>query len=190
MTAFQTQSVFGLDGYVAKLSPQGAWLWGTYLGGSGLDIAAAVAVDSSGDVYVAGTTTSDDFPTTKNSFLPARPQPGSVSATGFVSKLKGDGSAFIYSTFLGGRAALFIRHLALDAGGNAYVVGDSFGADFPTRNALQSQYAGGDDDGFVAELTPAGAGLVFSTFLGGSNAENGCCGIALGADNSIYLAGH
>jgi uncharacterized protein (TIGR03437 family) len=180
---FQSAAQGGIDAYVAKLTPQGGIVWGTYVGGSSVDGVQSIAVDNTGHAYIAGFSDSADFPTTKGAFQ--------TSGRGtFVTKLEADGSALAYSTFVSGRNPSQANRIAVDGSGNAYIAGFSFGSDFPIKNAIQPTYAGGDNEGFVAELTRGGDALVFSTFLGGSNAEYGCCAIAVGPDGLIYLAGH
>ncbi len=188
--AFQQFPSAGIDAYVVKLSPLGIVSWGTYIGGSSLDAVQGIAVDNSGHAYIVGFTASDDFPTTKKAFQTIRANLGSPFGSAFITKLETDGTALAYSTFVSGRSASQANQVAVDATGNAYLAGYSAGPDFPIKNAIQPIYAGGDNDGIVAELAPAGDALVFSTFLGGSNSEYGCCGIALGVDGSVYLTGH
>ena len=141
--------------------------YATFVGGSGYDVASAVAVDATGAVYVAGATTSADFPgtgtRTTNDFFDF-----------FVTKLNPQGTAFVYTTILGGDNNDQALGIAVDAAGNAYVVGDTASANFPTLNAFQPTFHGGDlsgIDAFVARLSPTGA-PVFSTFLGGSGDDS------------------
>jgi uncharacterized protein (TIGR03437 family) len=187
--AFQTSAASGFHPYVIKLSPAGGFIWGTYVSGSIYDGARGIAVDSSGHAFLVGFTASDDFPTTEHAFQRTRPMPGTLIGSAFVSKLDTDGSRLVYSTFLGGHSSAGADYIAIDANSNAYVGGNVSGPDFPVKNAIQTTFAGGDNDGFLAQLTPGGDGLVFSTFLGGSNAEYGCCKVAIGPDGAIYAAG-
>ena len=101
----------------------------------------------------------------------------------FVTKLSRDGTAFVYSTYLGGTSSeLFVQEtgfaIAVNDNGSAFVVGTTGNADFPTVNALQPDFGGGGTDAFVAKLNSSGSSLLFSTFLGGSAGENGL-GVAL-----------
>jgi Bacterial Ig-like domain (group 3)/Beta-propeller repeat len=157
-------------------------IYSTYLGGSGFDSAAAIAVDSGGNAYVTGWTTSINFPT-KNPL-----QSSHVAfETVFVAKINGAGSALVYSTYLGGSENDAGRGISVDSAGNAYVTGSTASPDFPTMHALQPAY-GGSGDSFVAEINSAGSALVYSTYLGGSGNETG---YAIVADNegNAYVAG-
>ena len=190
--AFQrTESSTGYHPYVFKLSQAGSITWGTYVAGSGDEIGMfGITVDNSGHAFLAGATDSEDFPTTEQAFQRTLPAVGSQPTSAFISKLEADGTGLVYSTFLGGGSGSGAQFVAIDSSGNAYVGGTVFGQDFPTKNAIQTTYAGGDQDGFVAELTPGGDALVFSTFLGGSNDEWGCCAVAIGPNGAIYVGGH
>lgn len=155
-----------IDIFVAKLNPEGsALIYSTFLGGSDMDDHPDIAVDSRGNVYLAGYTLSDDFPT-KDPLQPARA--GSLDA--FVTKLNADGSAIVYSTYLGGSRPdagnVVSTKLAVDREGNAYVTGATLSADFPTKNPLQPALKGFADV-FVTKLNASGSALVYSTYLGG-----------------------
>jgi len=141
--------------------------YGTYLGSSRMDGANGLAVAADGTAYVIGTATFSDFPTTAGAFQPASSHVRDGSEV-FVSKLSADGQALVYSTYLGGSAYDTGNGIAVDAAGSAYVTGYTGSSDFPVVDPLQS-FAGGGSDVFVSKLTPDGAGLVYSTFIGGSN---------------------
>ena len=179
------------DAFVLKLNSDGAALiYATFLGGSSADGARGIAADTSGNAYVAGNTSSVDFPTTPGAFQPscaATPETGSC-ADAFVTKLGPDGSALVYSTFLGGTGTDSAVGVALDASGNAYVGGYTTSSDFPTVNALQPTFAGGQD-GFVTKLNAEGTALVYSTYLGGSGWDS-VGSIAVDSQGNVYaLAG-
>ncbi len=196
----------GADAFVVKLNPAGSALaYGTYLGGLGADSGYGIAVDGSGNAYLAGDTESDNFPTMNP--LQARRAAGTCSFTffgftesfpcadAFVTKLNPAGSALVYSTYLGGSltgGALSgidgARAIAIDSAGNAYVAGRTSATDFPTRNPVQAAYGGGSDDAFVAKLNPAGSALVYSTYLGGS-ARDQAESIAVTASGNATVAG-
>ncbi len=155
------------DGFVAKFDPTGALIFSTFLGGDESDSIAAVAVDSTGAIYVAGSTSSPDFPI-KNA---AQSTPGGVSDA-FVTKLSADGSEIIYSTRLGGNGIDSVRDMAVDTAGRAYVTGEvipvSGGtATFPSVNAAQAGYGGGASDGFVSVVSEQGNSLLYSTLFDG-----------------------
>jgi hypothetical protein len=181
VNAFQ-QNPTGM--FVAKLSPAGSsLLYSTYLGGGGNEFSQGIAVDNAGSVYVTGGTTSANFPTTVNAFQTTLQ--GIQSA--FVTKFNPNGTTLVYSTFLGGTGGAFAQGLAIDPQGNAYVTGDVFAPDFPTVNALQPAF-GGIQDAFVAKLDPTGSNLVFSTYLGGSQRDDGNS-VAVDALGNVYVTG-
>lgn len=137
------------DAYVTKLNRNGCLIFSTYLGGSGSDGGFGIAVDSLGNPYVTGFVGSTDFPTKD----PIQAElAGEFNA--FVTKLNGDGSSLIYSTYFGGSIDDFGNDIAVDAIGNAYVVGNARSSDFPTKNAIQAELLG-EADAFVFKiLTP------------------------------------
>ncbi len=187
------QSSYGgqQDAFVVKLSANGAArLYATYLGGSGLDFGAAIAVDASGNAYVTGLTQSSNFP------LQA-PLQGTLKGPqdAFVAKLAATGATLAYATYLGGSSRDQGNGIAVDAAGSAYVTGATQSSDFPVNNAVQPAFAGGDcggglvcTDGFVIKLNAAGSTLVYSTFLGGDSTDTGTA-IALDNGGSAFLTG-
>ena len=196
------------DAFVAKFSPAGAVQWVTYLGGRQDDMAAAIAVDPSGNVYVAGFTNSTDFPVTTGVVQHAYGGGGGnsckVIGDAFVAKINSSGTQLIYSTYLGGSQDDAAAAIAVDAAGNAYVTGATLSANFPTQGALQSSMHGygGEPgtpdcngapfanfgDAFVAKLNPTATALVFSTYLGGGQDDAGTA-IAIDASLNVYVAG-
>jgi hypothetical protein len=161
--------------------------YATYLGGSGADSGSSIAVDASGSVYVTGSTSSLDFPTT----------PGALQTTAdggydaFVAKLNTTGTALVYSTYLGGNGDDYGYGIAVDASGNAYVTGSTSSWDFPiTPGALQpsnsSEYY--ITDAFVAKLNATGTALLYATYLGGTNNDCGY-GIAVDGSGNAYVTG-
>ncbi|HEY6352370.1 MAG TPA: SBBP repeat-containing protein [Candidatus Angelobacter sp.] len=183
------QRTFGgdlLDAFVAKFDPAGSLIYSTFLGGSAIDLAHAVAADSEGNAYVGGVTGSTNFPLT----------PGSLQTTftgtgdAFISKLNPSGSALIYSTLLAGNNTSRVRAMAVDGSGNVYVTGMTDSGDFPTACPTQPLGGGGTFDAFVSVLNQSGSGLLFSTFVGGDSQDIGL-GIALDAPSSpsIYITG-
>jgi hypothetical protein len=183
--SFQTSLAGGMDTFVTKLDPTGsALIYSTYLGGSGNDLGAGIAVDTVGNAYVTGGTDSTDFPTTPASFQPTLP--GVSNA--FVTKLNPTGSALIYSTYLGGSGDDGGRGIGVDALENAYIVGFTNSTDFPT-NALAFQATlAGNTNAFVTKLNPAGSAFVYSTYLGGSVNDQGL-GIAVDVIGDAYITG-
>ena len=159
-------------------------LYSTFLGGSGRDGANGIAIDASGNAYVAGFTNSADFPTTTGVFDPSAN--GNFDA--FVSKLNPTGSSLVYSTYLGGSLSDEGQGIDIDAGGNAYVTGVTSSTNFPTSVGAFDTTHNGGNDAFVAKLSPTGSALVYSTYLGGSNTDN-ANGIAVDAVGSAYVTG-
>ena len=156
-------------------------IYSTYLGGSGFDEADGIALDSAGNIYVAGTTSSTDFPTE----VPYQPSSGGGQDV-FVAKINAAGDALAYSTYLGGGGCDHASGIALDSAGNAYATGHTDSTDFPTHNPLQAR--GGLSDAFVVKLNAAGNGLVYSTYLGGSNIDQ-ATGIAVDSGGNAYVTG-
>ena len=169
------------DAFVAKFSSSGtALVYSTYLGGSGDDYGVGIAVDSSHNAYVAGSTSSRDFPTA-NPLQPAN----RGSANAFVTKIDPSGTTLVFSTYLGGSAQDGMVGIAVDPTGNVYLDGETSSTDFPTLNAIQPRNRGGYD-ATVSEINAAGNTLLFSTYLGGNKNDSGV-GLALGSGGSVYL---
>jgi hypothetical protein len=172
------------DGFVAKLNPSGtAFVYATYLGGSGFDQGYSIAADGVGNAFVTGFTTSADFPTTPGSFQPA--SGGSTDA--FVSKLNPSGSALVYSTYLGGAGGEFGNGITLDSTGSVYVTGTTGSTNFPLKDPLQKSNRNGGNF-FVSELNPTGSALFFSTYFGGTTRETSAA-IAVDSPGTAYLTG-
>ena len=168
--AFRTSNAGGVsDCFVSKLKPAGnALAYSTFLGGSGLDLCAGIAVDSSGNAYVAGATSSSNFPVVgslQNSLL--------GTANAFVTKINAAGSALVYSTYLGGSSTDSANAIALDSSGAAYVTGDTASFDFPTTPGIFQGVLNGQYNAFVSKLSATGNLLVYSTLVGGSDIDVG-----------------
>ena len=172
------------DGWVFKMKTDGQVAWATYLGGNGNDSANAVALDPAGDIYVTGDTTSLNFPATAGALRTVLFRPGSPDA--YVTKIKGDGTAFGYSTYLGGTNNDTGVGIAADAQGNAYIIGNTDSVDFPVVNPLQGPPGNGDV--FVTKLNAAGSAPVYSTFLAGSGQDR-AADIKIDAAGNAYAYG-
>jgi hypothetical protein len=186
--AFGGGPEFARDAFVTKLNPTGSGLvYSTYLGGgggNGEDDAFGIAVDTAGNAYVTGLTTSTDFPTTPGAFQTTLR--GGLDV--FVTKLNPTGSGLVYSTYLGGSEGELGLAIAVDTLGNAYVTGDTLSFDFPTTpGAFQTTFSG-VFDAFVTKLNPTGTGVVYSTYLGGSDGDVGV-GIAVDTAGNTYVTG-
>jgi hypothetical protein len=182
--ALQPSSGGNGDSFVAKLNPAGsALVYSSYLGGSNQDWGVGISVDSAGKAHVIGYTKSLDFPV-KNPIQPTNH--GVYNA--FVAEINGTGEALVYSTYLGGNGSDFGSGIAVDRMGNTYVTGTTGSPDFPvTSNAFQKIYGGGQD-AFISKINVAGTALVYSTYLGGKNKDNGQ-GIALDSTGNAYVIG-
>ncbi len=176
------------DAFVAKIGANGSkLLYATFLGGSGEDRAAAIAVDGSGDAYVTGQTDSRNFPA-KNALQPAYAGGSCGCFDAFVTKLNGGGSGAIYSTYLGGTGGDYGDAIAVDSAGEAYVAGWTTSADFPVTAAAYQKTYGGSDDAFVSKIGATGNALAYSTYFGGIDPEQ-ANGIALGSAGDAIIAG-
>jgi hypothetical protein len=177
------------DAFVTKLDPSGALLYSTYLGGAADDIGNAIAVDNVGNAYVTGSTNSQNFPVA-SAFQSANA--GGQDA--FVAKINAAGSALAFSTYLGGSGGTVGQPemgsaIALDGAGDIYVAGTTSSANFPIANAFQSSNRGGPMDGFVTKFNPSGSALLYSTYLGGSNADY-VTSLATDTAGDAYVAGY
>lgn len=142
--------------------------YSTLLGGNQTDKAQSVAVDSSGNIYLAGITFSNDFPTTNASQSACANNCNSDDA--FVTKISADGTQILYSTYLGGNSNDEAYGIAVDSNGNAYVTGYTLSTDFPTTSGAYQATAPLTWNSFVTKLNTNG-GVVYSTYFGGNNLD-------------------
>jgi hypothetical protein len=189
--AYQTASGGGYDAFVTKLSPAGnALVYSTFLGGGAYDEGDGIAVDSGGNAYVTGYTSSNSSP----GFFPTTPGAYQTASGGdydaFVTKLASTGNALVYSTYLGGEGIDAGYDIAVNSGGNAYVTGytDSSSPGFPTTPGANQTANAGYSDAFVTKLSKAGNALVYSTYLGGEMGDEGM-DIALDSGGNAYVTG-
>ncbi len=167
--AYQGSNAGANDVFISKFNANGTLAFSTYLGGVGGDYGYGIAVDTTGAIYVTGRTASANFPTV-NAYQPA--SGGNLDV--FLSKLANDGQTLLYSTYLGGSGADVGWGVAVDSAGSAYLTGQIASTNFPTINAYQATYGGGANDAFVARINTMVSGtssLVYSTYLGGTNAD-------------------
>ncbi len=178
----------GGDAFVAKFTSAGALVYSSYLGGSQDDAGLAIAVDGAGNAYVAGSTLSPDFPAsgayqtafggTSSAFINANGYVGVHTGDAFVAKISST-PQLLAATYLGGNLDDAADTIALDSSGNVWVGGNTNSGNFPVVNAFQGTFGGNSPgtlqpvailgDGFVSELNSGLTGLLYSTFLGGSN---------------------
>jgi hypothetical protein len=181
------------DGFVSKLNPAGSELvYSTYLGGDEADYASDIAIDAAGNAYVTGLTDSGNFPTTPGAYWGGPPPLHSLNAV--VTKINAAGTAFVYSTYLGGgqqnsETGNTGPFVAVDANGIAHVAGWTYIDNFPTTpSAFQTVKGRFEEDGYYSKLSPDGGTLLYSTFLGGRQ-EDRVRDLALDAAGNAYVAG-
>jgi hypothetical protein len=173
------------DAFVTKLNAAGSDLvYSTYLGGTSRDEGLGITVDAPGGAYVTGLTGGANFPTSAAAFDTSHN--GRLDV--FVTKLNTTGSALAYSTYLGGALDEQGLGISVDGGGSAYVTGITGSTGFPTSSGAFDTSFNGIQDAFVTKLNPAGSGLVYSTYLGGTSTDQGT-GIAIDAAGSAHVTG-
>ncbi len=189
-TAYQQDNISGVTAFVAKLNASGSdLLYATFLGGSSGEAGNGIALDSSGNAYVTGYTSSADFPTTGGAAQTLKRSTNGTNA--FVTKLNSDGTGLVYSTYLGGKVGDYGNAIALDSANNAYVTGLTYSANFPTTSgAFQTtNRSARSSNAFVTKLNADGTAFAYSTYLGGSVFEAGN-GIAVDTAGSAYITGY
>lgn len=161
------------DAFVTELNNSGsALVYSTYLGGGSMDWGNGIAVDSSGNAYVAGFTRSTDFPLANSLQSSCGGCPGFADA--FVVELAPNGRALLHSTYLGGSGDDHGTGITVDSDGNVYVTGFTYSTDFPTTSgAYQTSLASGQSAAFVTKITPDFSSLTFSTYLKGTSLNYG-----------------
>ena len=192
---FQSSNKGGHDVFVTEINPEGTSLvYSTYLGGSGDDYGAAIALDSTGAAYITGNTNSTNFPVTSGVFQSTNAggtkSPPTIDA--FVTKLSPGGSFLAYSTYLGGAEDDFGTAVAVNSAGSACLTGYTDSIKFPTAHADQPAYLA-TTDAFFTEMSSDGTSLVYATYFGGggSSLNDGTRGngIALDASGKAYVVG-
>ncbi len=185
VAAYQPSLHGGYDAFVAKFDPAGSsLLYATYLGGLADDIALGIAVNGTGEVFVAGVTGSADFPTSAGAY-----QTSLQGTDGFVTRISSTGNSLVYSTFIGKSGRTQFNGLAVDTAGNAHVTGVTNSSDYPTTPGAFQTGNGGSDDAIVTVLNSTGTSLLFSTYLGGISGDD-ALGLALDASGNTYVTGN
>jgi hypothetical protein len=191
VAAAQPANAGGVDLFVARISADGrSLIFATYFGGRGEDTGTAIAVDADGAAYVTGITSSLDYPTTPGAYDRTNGRfptcAGGDCIDSFVTKLAPDG-ALVYSTFLGGEHDDYGAAIAVDAEGSAYVTGSTNSFGFPRVNAFEPDKKQGAE-AFVTKLDAAGAGVVYSSYIGGNRGDAGF-GIAVDGSGAAVVVG-
>lgn len=185
--SYKTTNSGRIDTIIGKLNPSGSLVYSTYLGGTAADIGQEIAVDSAEAIYVVGSTTSQDFPVVSafQSNYHGDPNAQFPPLDGFVTKFNSSGS-IVYSTFLGGALDDAAGSIAVDSGGAAYILGQTYSADFPLYSPAQPLNHG-NGDAFVMKFDSGGS-PVYSTFLGGNQIDSGTR-IALNSLDEAIIVG-
>ncbi|MEO8371128.1 MAG: SBBP repeat-containing protein, partial [Candidatus Solibacter sp.] len=203
-----TTALINGDAFVAKFNSTGALVYLTYLGGSGDDFATGIALDSAGNAWVTGGTSSSNFPVSAAAFQRTY---GGAGGNGlmrmgdaFLSKIGPNGDALLYSTYLGGSLDDVGTAVTLDSAGNIYVTGSTRSRNFPVLQPLQAEFAGAGGeqefpkyevvpfdagDAFITKFAAANQAMVYSTYLGG-RLDDMPTTIAVDSAGSAYIAGH
>ena len=190
--AAQTRLAGNDDVFITKLTPLGdKVLYSTYIGGSGLDRATGLVVDSQGNAIITGVTNSTDFPTSGDA---PQPNPGG-GFDAFVSRISADGSALLYSTYIGGPKLDIARGIAIDPRDMVYIVGETQSAHLLSPGVLPTRNLQGPQDGFVVKIdTRRGVNsILYAMYLGGGDVD-GATAVAVGPSNtfgqySAYVTG-
>jgi len=172
---------------IPKLNSAGSSLiFSTYMGGSSSDKGQDLDIDSSGNVYIVGTTESNDFPTTNGAYDTTHNGESDM----FVTKLNAIGSSLLYSTYIGGTYEDEGQDIVLDSENNAYLTGHTVSRDYPkTPGAYDNTYYEYFMDIFVTKLNPGGSSLVYSAFIG-TDRDDYAYDIELDSKNSAYITGY
>jgi len=184
--AYSSSTTGGTDMFVAKLYSSGTALaFCTYIGGNGEDFPSGLAFDSFGNVYIAGRTSSTNFPTTVGAYTTAL----AGGTDGFITKINATGTGLLYSTYLGGNVFDQINGLAVDADGNAYVVGYTASSNFPVMSSSYKPVSGGGQDGFITKINTTGTALLYSTYMGGSGTDF-ITAVAINTSGNVFVTGY
>jgi beta propeller repeat protein len=183
------------DAFITRIdstsSGSASLVYSTYLGGESSESSPSIAVDGTGNAFVAGTTVSSTFPTTAGVYQPNKD--GNAPYDAFVAKIDTNSSgsnSLVYSTYFGGNGNEWDATIAIDASGNSYVSGRTYSSDLDTTNAYQN-YLAGDNDVFLTKLNPTGTSCLYSTYLGGDSPDPGEIndGIAVDEGGNAYVTG-
>ncbi len=183
-SSFNGTTEANYDVFVSKFSPNGDSLrYSTYIGGGGVDQGMKIVVGNSGEAYVVGTTNSTNFPVAS-----ALQATNAGLKDAFILRLNSSGSGLIFSTYLGGSQDDAASGVCL-SGGDLYVSGYSRSQNFPLSASPYDNALGGSQDAFFAHIDPSGSSLIFSTYFGGSDVDDGT-GIAVGSSGDVFACGY
>lgn len=185
-SALSESNAGNADAFVTKLNASGSNLiYSTYLGGNRHDFGNGIAIDTSGNAYITGSTGSSDFPTVSALF---GNNAGDTDA--FITKLSASGNSLVYSTYLGGNGGDSGNEIVVDTSGDAYITGETQSNNFPTTaSALFKNLAeGGVVDAFITKFNASGGSLIYSTYLGGNGEDFGNA-IAVDISGNTYITG-
>ncbi len=172
------------DAFVTKVSSDGqSVIFSTFLGGDGFENIRGMTLDSDGNIIVSGYTNSGDFPQVNNLC-----NKSTSTFDNYISKLSADGHELLFSSYYGGNRQWGLTELSVDGDDNILFVGETNSVSFPLVNAYQSEYAGGETDGFVARINGADYSIEFSTYFGGSSYD-GVLGIVEDNDGNLVITG-
>lgn len=212
--AFQVDFCGQVDVAISKFDATGSsMIYSTYIGGSKADIPHSLVVNNNDELYIFGTTGSDDFPVTANAFDTSFNGGASVTLSTnisfqngsdiFVSKLNADGTQLVASTYVGGTGndgivtATGLRknyaddnrgEIEVDDNSNVYVVTITQSEDFPTTSSVYQSQKHGSNDACVFKMSQDLSSMIWSTYFGGGSDDAGYC-MALAQDKSIYFCG-
>jgi hypothetical protein len=182
--SFQTVKSSGTDAFVMSMFSTGSGLrFSTFIGGSSTDVAYDLVLDSASNICVVGTTLSPDFPVTSSALDSTHN--GNLDI--FVLKLRSDGSALMFSTYVGGSSSDTGSAIAVDSSGELFVAGSTFSSNFPVVYAIDST-SNGNEDAVVFKLSPDGKTMSYATFLGGSEQDR-ATSISIAPDYGVFIAG-
>jgi hypothetical protein len=176
----------GTDAFILKLDSTGSLLvYSTFVGGIAGELGEAIVVNSNGNAFITGHTTSTDFPTTPGANQTTKSNSDEI----FIVKLSTDGSTLEYSTYLGGDHVDEAYSITIDMSGNAYVTGFTMSTDFPVTGSALSSSKSGNGDMFITKINPTGSTLLYSTYINSFGFFDEGFGIALDNDRNVYITG-
>ena len=181
------------DAFVTVIDPTGVLIFSTEFGGSADEFPGGIAIDNAGDIYVAGTTASIDFPVTVGAAQTTF-QGGATNGANdaFAAKLDPTG-AITWATYIGGNDSDSGLGIAVDSSLNVYVVGETFSPNLPVVNVLPNGsslnlgLAVGADDGYILKINPAGSSFLMVSYIGGSSGDL-ATGVALNGNGTVLIS--